>query len=480
MNSKIRVRFAPSPTGYLHVGNARTAILNWLCARHFGGAFILRIEDTDVERSALESEQSIVNILKWLGLDWDEGPEIGGDYGPYRQSERKSTYMEEIAKLLASGAAYYCFCTKEELEKERQRAIEEKRMPGCSSMCRNMTTQEQERLRRLGIKPAVRFRMPDEKIVLRDLVQGEIIFDSVNITDFVIQREDGSCTYNFAVVIDDAHMKITHVIRGNDHVSNTPKQMMLYKALGYDMPEFAHIPMITGLDGVRLSKRHGHSSVEELRESGYLPQAVVNYLSLLSWSSETGDEILPVERLIKEFDFKRILRSPAAFDPVKLNWLNGVYIRALSEEEREKQAVPYLERAGMIENNPERRAKIIEAVKDRVETLSEFPKYAAIFFKNSVTITGDEEKELIQRKSSQAVFQCLLQYLSGLKELTVESFQTVMKSVQEDTGIKGKDLWMPVRIALTGRMHGPELPKVLEIIGLEKCLTLLQAVTQKA
>ncbi|KPK90954.1 hypothetical protein AMJ80_07825 [bacterium SM23_31] len=479
MNSKIRVRFAPSPTGHLHVGNARTAILNWLCARHFGGAFILRIEDTDVERSALESEQSIINLLKWLGLDWDEGPEIEGDYGPYRQSERKSIYLKETEKLLAKGAAYYCFCSKEELERERHRAIEEKRMPGCSSMCWNLTTQEQERLRNRNRKPAVRFRMPEEKIVLNDLVQGEIIFDGANIADFVIQRDDGSSTYNFAVVVDDAHMNITHVIRGNDHVSNTPKQMMLYKALGYDMPEFAHIPMITGLDGVRLSKRHGHSSVEELREAGYLPQALINYLSLLSWSSVTGDELLTAERLIKEFDFKRILRSPAAFDPVKLNWLNGIYLRALNKEELAKQAIPYLESAGMMENDTERRSKIIEAVKDRVETLSEFPVYAAIFFKNNVTISGDEEKELVQRKSSQLVFQRLLLHLSGMKELTLEGFQAVMKSVQEDTGIKGKDLWMPVRIALTGRMHGPELPKVLEILGLEKCIKLLKAVTQK-
>ena len=475
MSTKVRVRFAPSPTGRLHVGNARTAILNWLCARHYGGVNILRIEDTDIKRSRLKSEQGIIEQLTWLGLEWDEGPEKGGEYGPYRQSDRKPIYHEDAAALLARGAAYYCYCTKEELESERQRAIQEKRPPGYSGKCRDLTGKQHKRLRSLGGKPVVRFRVPEKDVVINDLVQGRITFNRGTITDFVIQREDGSSPYNFAVVVDDAHMHITHVIRGNDHVSNTPKQVLLYDALGYDMPQFAHIPMITGLDGIRLSKRHGHTSVEEFKDAGYLPEALINYLSLLSWSSETGDEVLSIARLIDEFDFGRISRSPAAFDPVKLNWLNGLYIRSMSPEDRVKQAAPFLEKAEMMEDDVVRRTKIVEAVKDNVETLSDFPKYAAIFFKDDVAITGDEEKELVGRETSQKVFRHVSGYLSGLEELTVEGFQNVMRLTQQETGISGKELWMPVRVALTGQMHGPELPKVLEILGTKRCIKLLQA-----
>ncbi len=481
MSDTVRVRFAPSPTGRLHVGNARTAILNWLCARHFGGTYVVRIEDTDVERSIHDSEIGIHEQLKWLGLEEDEGTVKGGDYGPYRQSERLALYTNHVNILLEQGNAYHCYCSMEELETQRRQALADKRPPGYtgySGTCRNLTDSEKNRLRDEGRRPVVRFRVPEGSLVLNDLVQGDITFDMATITDFVIQRDDGTSPYNFAAVVDDHAMKMTHIIRGNDHVSNTPKQIMLYNAFGYELPKFAHIPMITGMDGVRLSKRHGHTSVEEFKSEGYLPQTLINFLSLLSWSSETGDEILSLDRLVSEFSFERMSRSPASFDQVKLNWLNGMYIRSLTPEERLEQATPYLEEAGMVESDAKRRSKIIEAVKDNVETLKEYPSYASLFFKDDITINGEEEIELIQRESSQQVYAELLESLQKLEELTVDSFQSVMKSIQQETGIKGKDLWMPVRIALTGKVHGPELLKVLEILGLEQCTRLISAVVQ--
>lgn len=483
MADKVRVRFAPSPTGKLHVGNARTAIMNWLCAKHYGGEFILRIEDTDDARSTAESEKTIIDQLRWLGLDWDEGPVKGGDYGPYRQSERKMIYLEKVAQLMSAGSVYLCFCSKDELVAEREKATKEKRPPGYSGKCRDLTETAQNELREQGRKPVVRFRVLDGKITINDLVQGEITFEGSNFTDFVIQRDDGSCPYNFAAVVDDAGMKITHVIRGNDHVPNTPKQVMIYKALGCDIPEFAHIPMITGKDGARLSKRHGHTSIEEFMNEGYLPEALMNYLSLLSWSSKTGDEILSRDRLVEEFDFNRILRSPASFDKKKLNWLNGKYIRSLTAEQRAHDARPFFEKEDMIENNDDRFSNIIEAVKDNAETFSEFPECAEIFFKESISISGNDELELIESQVSQKVFKEVLDRLIELSEnmeskLTVATFQEIMKSIQNETGIKGKDLWMPVRVALTGQMHGPELPKVIEIFGLDKCIRLIRAATK--
>jgi nondiscriminating glutamyl-tRNA synthetase len=478
MTENVRVRFAPSPTGRLHVGNARTAILNWLCARHFGGTFILRIEDTDVQRSTQDSEAGIIEQLNWLGIEEDEGPVKGGSFGPYRQSERLQYYNDYVEKLVENGQAYHCFCSKEELETERKQAIAEKRPPGYKGKCRNISDTDKCRFLDENINPVVRFRVPENSITVHDLVQGDITFAPETISDFVIQREEGTSPYNFAVVVDDVLMKITHVIRGNDHVSNTPKQIMIYNALGIDLPQFAHIPMITGMDGVRLSKRHGHTSVEEFKNDGYLPHALINFLSLLSWSSETGDEILSIERLISEFSFQRISRSPASFDQVKLNWLNGVYIRSLNPEQRLALATPYLEQEQMVESSDERRSKIIESVKDNVETLKDFPLYASIFFNKDTNIEGEKELEIIRKKSSQHVLEQLLKSLSELGDLTVENFQEIMKSIQKESGIKGKDLWMPVRVALTGKVHGPELAKVLEILGLEHSIRMLSSVTK--
>ncbi len=476
MDKKVRVRFAPSPTGNIHIGNVRTAVLNWLCARHFGGDFILRIEDTDAERSTADSEQGILDQLTWLGLDWDEGPLKGGKYGPYRQSERTQTYSEHVDKLIAEGKAYRCFCSVEEIESEKSAALDNKENWKYSRKCMTLSDDEKDKFRSDGRGAVVRFKVPEETILLKDLVQGNITFEASTFSDFIIQREDGTSPYNFACVLDDALMCISHVIRGNDHVSNTPKQIMIYRALGYNVPEFAHIPMITGQDGVRLSKRHGHSSVSEFRSEGYLPQALINYLSLLSWSSKTGDEVLTKDRLIGEFDLSRVNKSPAAFDIVKLGWLNGVHYREMDLAEREKISKPYLENAGYDISDENRFSKIIEAAKNNVEKLTDLSEHAAIFFKDELLIEGKEEKELLGRETSQKVFNVVAEKLENIDELTVNVFQSVMKEVQKETGVKGKDLWMPVRVALTGQMHGPELPVVLEIFGKEKCLKLFMNV----
>lgn len=476
MSGNVRVRFAPSPTGNLHIGNVRTAIMNWLFARNTGGSFILRIEDTDEERSTRESEDSILGQLNWFGLEWDEGPVKGGDFGPYRQSERIDLYRSRVQKLLDSGKAYKCFCTKEDLEKDREKALLEKRDPGYSGRCRNLSEDEINTFESEMRKYVVRFRVPEGKVNFTDLVQGEMEFDAETITDFVIQREDGSSPYNFACVVDDAEMQISHVIRGNDHLSNTPRQVMLYETFGIEIPLFAHIPMILGQDGSRLSKRHGHTSLSEFRQEGYLPEALLNFLSLLSWSSESGDEVLSKDRLIEEFTFSRVSKSAAKFDKVKLNWMNGLYIRELDPGRRSELAWPYFEEKGLTAVDSETFSKIIDSVHDKVETLSEFPSKAEIYFQDEVEITGEEERSVIAGENTYTILKKLKDGLNAEDGFSVQSLMAVMKSIQKETGIKGKDLWMPVRVALTGQVHGPELQVVLDVIGRERCIRRLDAV----
>jgi len=469
-----RVRFAPSPTGYLHVGNARTAILNWLFAQHTGGTFILRVEDTDFERSTRESEQGIYEDLHWLGLNWNEGPDIGGNFGPYRQSERLDLYRKFALQLLDEGKAFHCYCTQEEIEARNQAALARGEQPKYDGHCLHLTEEQKRAYEAEGRKPVIRFHVPRETIRFQDVIKGDISFEGENISDFVILRSDGVATYNFAVVVDDALMKITHIIRGDDHLSNTPKQVLLFRALGFDVPLFVHIPMILGSDRSKLSKRHGITSVRMYREKGYLPEALVNYLSLLSWSSESGDEILPIDRLIREFDFSRMSKSAAIFDIEKLNWMNGWYIRNAELDRMVALSIPYLEKAGFSVNDPDYVRRVVEAVRGNVDYLEQIPEQAKIFFQEKVVIESDEAREMLALESSQRVFRAFLEELSQVDELSVETFKQIMKTIQKKTGVKGKFLWMPVRIALTGQMHGPELPKVVEILGKEKCEKFLK------
>ena len=480
MTSKIRVRFAPSPTGHLHIGNVRTAILNWLFARHADGAFILRIEDTDEERSTRESEQSILQDLRWLGLSWDEGVEAGGAFGPYRQSERLDIYHAHTEQLLNAGRAYHCYCTPAELEARRAAMLAAGQAPKYDGRCRHLTDEQRQAFEREGRKPAVRFVTPEKEVKFTDLVKGEIAFPPESQGDFVLVRSDGLPTYNFACVVDDHLMEISHVIRGDDHVSNTPKQVVIYEAFGWPPPQFAHIPMILGPDRQRLSKRHGATSVDAYAGKGYLPAALINYLSLLSWSSESGEEILSVERLIQEFDLSRVTHAAAIFDVAKLNWMNGGYIRSLPMEALIDAVMPYLQQAGY--KLPERAvlSSMVALVKDGLEYLEQIVEKLELFFVDEPLIAGGEPREMVQKENAHKVFWSFLRTLDEFGQLDANTFRTLMKHVQNETGIIGRELWMPIRVALTGELHGPELPMVAQIFGKEKCRRLVQRLVAKS
>ncbi len=476
MNKQVRTRFAPSPTGHLHIGNGRTALMNWLFTRHSGGKLILRIEDTDRERSTERSEKSILEDLEWLGLDWNEGPDQGGQCGPYRQSERMEIYREYIKKLNDAGKTYPCFCTPEELELRRRQMLAKGQSPKYDGHCREMSKTERDRLVQSGIKPSIRFRVDEDKVDFDDLIRGHLSFSRENLGDFVLFRPDHSPVYNFACVVDDHTMEITHVIRGDDHISNTPRQLLLYRAFGWTPPLFAHIPMILGKDRERLSKRHGATSVSQYREKGYLPDALVNFLSLLGWSSESGDEILSRRRLIDEFDFNRVSRAPSIFDVEKLNWMNGIYIRNLDVDTLTNLLDPYLKTGDSSSNAIKEIKPIVTLFQDKLEYLSAIREKVKIFTQDHVIFENVEAENLVRSRNVKSLLKAFLDEMSSIQKWDSETFTRIMKTVAEQTGMKGKHLWMPVRIALTGQMHGPDLSKVAEILGYRKCQQLIKRI----
>ncbi len=478
MPSEVRVRFAPSPTGHLHIGNVRTAILNWVYARKHRGRFVLRIEDTDVERSTEVSMQSIMDDLRWLGLVWDEGPDVDGPYGPYRQSQRSDLYRGQLERLRAAGKVYPCYCTQDELAIMREIALRNKQQPRYTGRCRDLTESQRQALEREGRKPVFRYKVPSGEIHWKDLIKGEIVFEADTIGDFVVARSDGRPVYNFACVVDDHLMRISHVLRGDDHVSNTPRQLLLYRGLGWQPPAFGHIPMILGPDRTRLSKRHGATSLDYFIEKGYLPEAIINYLSLLSWSSETGDEILSLDRLVEEFDLDRVGKSPAVFDVVKLTWLNGQHLRRLSADRLVELVLPYLQRAPQLELPADRAVirRVVEAVAEKLNLLSDIVEVAAPFFQRSVEPENDEARQIVEKDTSQKVFWSFQRHLEQYERMDREVFRRIMKDVAEETGVTGRELWMPIRVALTGRTHGPELPLVAEILGHQRCEQLIAKV----
>ena len=464
---EIRVRFAPSPTGLLHVGNARTALLNWLFARHNEGRFILRIEDTDAERSSPEYEESILKDLRWLGLEWDEGPETGGPFGPYRQSERLGLYRELADQLVQSGHAYRCYCTPEELARERDEQLARGLTPKYSGRCRNLSREQREAFEREGRSWTLRFRVEEGATSFTDAVKGSVTVDHEMIGDFVILRADGTPTYNFACVVDDALMEISHVIRAEDHLSNTPRQLLLCRALGFEPPQFAHVPLILGSDRMPLSKRHGATSVRQFRELGYLPEALISFLSGLSWSSPSGEEILTRARLIEEFDLSRVSSSPAIFNFEKLSWMNGVFIRQLPPERLAELVAPYLTAAGIPLPQEERLVQMVRVIQDRLETLADSVRELEIFF--SEPRFNSEVLSVLRRDASKKVLWSFYRQIRMLEHLDAEAFKLAMKEVGNETGILGKDLWMPVRAALTGQLRGPSLAEVAELLGKEVC-----------
>ncbi|MBP2645662.1 MAG: gltX [Firmicutes bacterium] len=478
-NQQIRVRFAPSPTGPFHIGGARSALFNWLLARKYGGKLILRIEDTDLERSSRESEENIKDALKWLGINWDEGIDVGGEYGPYRQTERLPLYRQYTDKLLESGKAYLCYCSEEELEKEREQAMAKGETPRYSGRCRHITEADKERFAAEGRKPVVRFRVPENKdIVINDLVRGTVTFESVGIGDFVIVKSDGIPVYNYAVVLDDALMHITHVIRAEEHLSNTPRQVLLYEALGLAIPEFGHISLILGSDRTKMSKRHGATSVEQYRNRGYLPEALVNFLALLGWSPNGEQEIFSPEELINEFSMDRVAKNPAVFDLDKLNWINAHYIRKASPESVLELALPHLEQAGfvalpVIGEQKKWLTAVVATVQDYISYAAQVVDHAAIFFADTVTLENQEAGEVLQDADVPRVMADFRAKLEALDTLEEAAVQAILKSVTKEMKLGGKKVYMPIRVALTGQMHGPDLPKIIVLLGKEKVLERL-------
>ncbi|TDT51263.1 glutamate--tRNA ligase [Fonticella tunisiensis] len=475
-----RVRFAPSPTGHLHIGGARTALFNYLYAKHTGGKFIVRIEDTDLNRSTEESEKVIIEGLKWLGIIWDEGIEVGGDYGPYRSTERTYIYNPYVERLLKEGKAYLCYCTEEELEAERQAFAARGEMPRYSGKCRHLTEEDRRRLESEGRKPVVRFRVPDDEvIVVDDIVRGRVEFNSKDIGDFIIVKSDGIPVYNFAVTIDDHLMKITTVIRGEEHLSNTPRQILIYKALDFDVPKFAHVSLILGKDRSKMSKRHGSTWVEQYRDAGYLPEAIVNFLALLGWSPQGEEEIFSLDELIDMFTLDRVVKNPAVFDIDKLNHINGIYIRKSPVERIVDLAIPHLVSVGYVteefaKENREWITKVVEAVKDGLPYVGDIVNHVGIFFGDEVRLENEEAAEVLKQEHVSALLDEFLNMIKEAEEVNLEFAQGLFKELRKKTGVKGKALFMPVRVAITGQVHGPELVNIIDIMGKDKLIKRIE------
>ena len=467
----VRVRFAPSPTGFVHVGNARTALFNWLFARHHRGVFVLRIEDTDVDRSEERYETQLIEDLKWFGLDWDEGPDRGGTCGPYRQSERKETYGKLAAQLIGQGHAYFCFCSPEELEAERHEALKAGRQPKYSGRCRKLPREESARKIAGGVPAAIRLKIVESVFNWIDLVHGATSFSSEVIGDPIIVRSGGNPAYNFAVVVDDHLMEITHVIRGDDHISNTPRQIAVYHALGWEPPAFAHLSTILGPDRTRLSKRHGATSLESFRQMGILPESLRNYLALLGWSPADGKtEILNDRELIEHFSLEHITKSPAVFDNEKLSWLNRHYLKQSSPSRLAELAIPFLVAAGYLDGSWPAGARpwierMVEAVLKNLDHLDQLPAAVRLIFDFNprTLLVSEQTRSEAQDTNTRWVVSALLQNLAAESQITPDAFRAAAKAVQKETGKKGKDLFHPIRLALTGEVSGPELDKLIPI-----------------
>ncbi len=459
----MRLRFAPSPTGQLHVGNARTALFNWLLAHGKDGTLVLRIEDTDAERSTRESETSILDDLRWLGLDWDEGPDVEGPHGPYRQSERLHLYASYANELIAGDHAYYCFCSPAQLEAERRDMLAAGRPPRYAGTCRELSNEETSRRIETGERPVIRFKVPEGvDVTFEDLVRGDVTFSSEVIGDPVIVRSDGRPAYNFAVVVDDALMEITHVIRGEDHISNTPRQLLMYQALGFTPPSFAHLSLVLGPDHTPLSKRHGATSVAEFRERGYLPEALVNYLALIGWSPGNDEELLPVAELARRFELEDVGHSAGVFDPEKLAWMNRHYMKEASPGRLAAESARYFLKHGFIEQRTPEAMEYIGSLLGMavgsVDRLEEIPDRLRFVFAYdaAAALALPEIGHMLHEPSARDVVLALAEEITG-PMLDRESFRAVATRVKERTGQKGKSLFHPIRAALTGEGGGPEL-----------------------
>ena len=472
----VRVRFAPSPTGFLHVGGARTALFNWLYARRHGGAFILRIEDTDVERSSADMVSGILEGLRWLGLDWDEGPAVGGPYGPYSQSERFDRHRALAQTLLSDGKAYVCYCTPERLQQERERAEAGGRAWMYDRRCLSLTPDQVAELEAAGVPRAIRFRVPSGETTFTDLVHGPIRFDHANIEDFVILRSDGHPIYHLSVVADDLDMAITHVVRGDDHISNTPKHVLLFEALGAAVPSFAHVPLILGTDKKRLSKRHGATSVMEYERLGYLPQAMVNFLALLGWSPGTDQELFSVAELIAAFDLSGISGGNAVFNPEKLDWMNAQYLARLALPDLIEGIRPELEAAGLW--RPEFAtaswfARAVALIVPRAKRLGDFASQLEPFIVDRVQYDSTAVEKHLGVPALAGHIDALTQAYTTLPDFDEASTEAVLRQIAVTRGVKAGALIHATRVAVTGRAVSPGLFEVLVILGRERVIARL-------
>lgn len=483
MTNEVRVRYAPSPTGHLHIGNARTALFNYLFAKNQGGKFIVRIEDTDKKRNIEGGEESQLKYLKWLGIDWDESIDVGGEYGPYRQSERNEIYKEYYEELVAKGLAYKCYCTEEELEKEREEQMARGETPQYSGKHANLTAEEEKSLEEQGLKYSIRFRVPANKVFsFNDMVKGNISFESEGMGDFVIIKKDGTPTYNFAVAVDDHLMKISHVLRGEDHISNTPKQIMIYEAFGWDIPVFGHMTLIVNESRKKLSKRDESiiQFIEQYEELGYLPEALFNFIALLGWSPGGEEEVYSKEQLIEIFDAARLSKSPAVFDTQKLAWMNNQYIKQIDLDVLVPLTLPHLIKAGKVsevmnEEENERTSKLIELYQEQISFGAEIVSLTELFFKEEITYS-EEAKAVLEGEQVPEVLAAFVNELEHAEDFSSDHVKASIKAVQKATGQKGKNLFMPIRVAITGQTHGPDLPKSISVLGKNTVISRLNSI----
>lgn len=472
--SAIRVRFAPSPTGELHIGGAHTALFNWLFARNNKGSLVLRLEDTDSNRSQESFTTGIIDSLHWLGIDWDEGPEQEGLYGPYRQSERLPVYQKFINQLLATGHAYYCFCSAEELSREKQAAQSEKRDYHYSGRCKSLTSEEINSYMAQGLRPVVRIKSPESGItIVHDLIRGQVKFDNSLMDDFIIVKADGWPTYNLAVVIDDHTMKISHIIRAEEHLSNTPKQIILYQALGFDIPQFAHVSMILAPDRKKLSKRHGATPIRELREEGYLPEALLTYLAQLG-SAGNDDVLLTIEEMIADFSLESVSRSPAVYDIDKLNWINNQYISLLSTERIINDLSDDPQIKEWISNNgQEYLFKVVALVKSRAKTLQDIIPMADYFFNDVFAYDAKGSEKYFKSAAADFLYEVML-LCESAQPFSAKEIEAQIRSLADKYEIKAALIIHPTRLALTGRTATPGLFEIMELLGKERCTVRLK------
>jgi len=476
VNKPVRVRFAPSPTGYPHVGNIRTALFAWLFARHYNGSFVVRIEDTDVARRVEGAVEAILDGLSWLGLDWDEGPEVGGQYGPYFQSQRLELYHQAAERLVSQGNAYYCYCSPRRLEEMRAEQVRRKQPPGYDRHCRDLSQEERAQKEAEGITPVVRFKTPLEgQTRFSDLIRGEVVFENKTIDDLVLLKSDGYPTYHLANVVDDHLMEITHVLRADEWLSSTPRHCLLYQALGIEPPQFAHFPMILGADRAKLSKRHGAVSITEYREQGYLPETMVNFLALLGWSLDDRTEILSRQELINNFSLERVSQTAAIFNQDKLTWMNGVYIRSLSLEDFTQRALPFLESGLSAEVkrplSTDYVRQIMPLIQERAKTLAEVPELVQFFFVDELDYASDLliGKKMTQESATKAL-EVTSEKLGQLDVFDAESLEALLRPLAVELGLKTGQLFGTLRVATTGRTAAPPLFQTMAVLGKERCL----------